>query len=66
MSQRMRVKHEKTFQQRLKDEALRLRDEAADLPSGKDRELLLNRAEQAEKASRIAAWLSSSGLRPPK
>jgi hypothetical protein len=62
----MRVKHEKTFQQRLKDEALRLRDEDADLPSGKDRELLLKRAEQAEKASRIDAWLSSSGLRPPK
>ena len=41
-------------------------DEAADLRSGKDRELLLNRAEQAEKASRIDAWLSSSGLRPPK
>mgnify|MGYP001080335130 FL=1 len=66
MNQRMRVKHEKTFQQRLKDEALRLRDEDADLPSGKDRELLLKRAEQAEKASRIDAWLSSSGLRPPK
>jgi len=66
MNQRMRVKHEKTYQQRLKDEALRLRDEDADLPSGKDRELLLKRAEQAEKASRIDAWLSSSGLRPPK
>jgi hypothetical protein len=62
----MPVKHEKTFQQRLKDEALRLRDEATDLPPGKDRELLLNRAEQAEKASRMDAWLSSSGLRPPK
>jgi hypothetical protein len=62
----MRVKHEKTFQQRLKDEALRLRDEATDLPPGEDRELLLNRAEHAEKASRMDAWLSSSGLRPPK
>jgi hypothetical protein len=66
MNQRARVKHEKTFQQRLNDEALHLRDEAAALTSGKDRKLLLKRADQAEKTSRIDAWLSSSGLRPPK
>lgn len=65
MNQRARVKHDKTFQERLNDEALHLRGEAADLPPGKQRELLLKRADQAEKASRIDVWLSSPGLRSP-
>lgn len=63
MNQRIRVKHKKAFLQRLNDKAQRLRDEAAELLSGKDREFLLN---QADKASRLDAWLSSPGLRPPK
>jgi hypothetical protein len=65
VKQRARVKHDKTFQERLNDQALHLIGKAADLPSGKQRELLLKRADQAEKASRINAWLSSPGLRSP-
>jgi hypothetical protein len=65
VKQRARVKHDKTFQERLNDQALYLIGKAADLPSGKQRELLLKRADQAEKASRINAWLSSPGLRSP-
>lgn len=65
MTQRTRVKHEKTFQQRLNDEALHLADEAADLPSGKQRKLLLKPVEQAEKASRIDASVAGAKMTDP-
>jgi hypothetical protein len=64
MKQGARVKHDMFFQERLNDKALHFRSETADLLSGMERELLLKRADQAEKASHISAWLSSPGLRP--
>jgi hypothetical protein len=66
LKRRLRVKHEKTFQQRLADEALRFREAADKLPPGTARELLLRRARQAETASHIDDWLRSPGLQPPK
>lgn len=64
---RRRVKHTKTFEERLAEEAARLREEAARLPEGsKARDLLLRRAGQAETASHISDWLRSPGLQPPK
>ena len=60
------VKHEKTFQQLLAEDALRFRQAAENAPPGTARELLLRRARQAETASNIDAWLSSPGLQPPK
>lgn len=64
--QRLHFKHEKTFKEQLIEEAKRLRDEAAQLPYGKDRQLLLKRAQQAETASHLDEWLTSPGLQPPK
>jgi hypothetical protein len=65
--QRRRIKHEKTFQERLAEEALRFREAAEKLPLGSHaRELLLRRARQAETASHINDWLTSPGLQPPK
>ena len=58
---RLRVKHEKSFQQRLADEACRYHEAASKLPPGTARELLLRRARQAE-----TAWLNSPGLQAPK
>jgi len=64
---RRRIKHEKTFQERLAEEALRFREAAEKLPPGSHaQELLLRRARQAETASRVNEWLSSPGLQPPK
>ena len=65
--QRRRIKHEKTFQDRLAEEASRFREAAQKLPPGSHaQELLLRRARQAETALHINNWLTSPGLRPPK
>ena len=49
---RRRVKHEKTFEERLA-EAQRFREAAARTPPGTPRELLLKRVRQAETALHI-------------
>jgi hypothetical protein len=54
-----------TFEQRLAQEAYRVKERAKTLPQGKERELLLRKARQLETASRINDWLSSPGLQPP-
>lgn len=64
---RRRIKHEKTFQQRLAEEAARFKEAAEKLPPGSHaQELLLRRARQAETASQISHWLTSPGLEPPR
>jgi hypothetical protein len=63
---RPRVKHERTFEERLAEEAARFRDLAAQTPAGVKREVYLRRARQAETASHINEWLKSPGLQPPK
>ena len=63
---RRRIKHEKTFQERLAEEAQRFREAAQKLPPGSHaQELLLRRARQAETASHMNEWLTSQGLQPP-
>jgi hypothetical protein len=66
MSERRRVKHTVTFEQRLAAEAQRLKAEAGELPQGKARDDMMRKARQAETASHMNEWLSSPGLRPPK
>lgn len=61
-----RYKQTTTLQERLAREAERARSRATSMPSGKERDTLLQKARQAETASRIDAWLSSPGSRPPK
>jgi hypothetical protein len=64
--QRRRIKHEKTFQERLVEEAQQFKEAAEKLPPGSHaQELLLRRARQAETASHLNQWLSSKGLQPP-
>jgi hypothetical protein len=63
---RRRIKHEKTFQDRLAEEAQRYKEAAKHLPPGTARELLLRRARQADTAANIDAWLAAPGLQPPK
>jgi hypothetical protein len=67
MQKRRRVRHEKTFEERLAAEAIRFREAAEKQPPGSHAQaLLLRRARQAETASHINEWLKSPGLRPPK
>ncbi|MBR0780457.1 hypothetical protein [Bradyrhizobium iriomotense] len=65
MLTRRRYKQTRTLDQRLAEEAARLRDEARALPPGREREILLRKARQDETAVQIEAWLRSPGLRAP-
>ena len=66
MQQRRRFRPNRSLEERLAEEAKRLRAEAKLLPPGARREELIRRARQAETGSRISEWLSSPGLQPPK
>ena len=64
--QRRRFKQIKTLEERLTEQAKRLREEAKLLPPGAEREGLIRRARQAETGSHVSEWLRSPGLQPPK
>ena len=65
MIKRTRVKQEKTFKERLAEEAARCTELAGQTPPGVRREMYLRRAQQVATASNINDWLSSPGLEPP-
>jgi hypothetical protein len=62
---RRRFKQTQSLEERLSEEAKRLRGEAKSLPPGAEREALLRKARQAETGSNISEWLSSPGLKSP-
>jgi len=64
--QRRRFKQTLSLEERLAEEAKRLRDKAKMLPPGAAREEILRRARQAETGSHMTEWLRSPGLRPPE
>ena len=66
MMKRRRFKQTTTLEERLAQEAQRLREEAKRLPHGAEREILLRKARQAETGSHISDWLRSPGLQPPE
>jgi hypothetical protein len=63
---RRRFKQTVSLEERLSEEAKRLREEAKSLPPGPQRETLLRKARQAETSSHVSEWLRSPGLRPPE
>jgi hypothetical protein len=63
--QRRRFKQNQSLQERLSEEAKRLRSEAKLLPPGAVRDELIRRARQAETGSHLTEWLTSPGLQPP-
>jgi hypothetical protein len=63
---RRRFKQTDTLEERLSQEAKRLRDEAKSLRPGAARDDLVRRARQAETGSHMSEWLRSPGLQPPK
>jgi hypothetical protein len=63
---RRQIKHTKSFDERLADQARRLRDQAKTVPLGVERDELIRKARQAETASRVNKWLTSPGLASPK
>ena len=66
MQQRRRyTRPETTLEQRLADEACRLREQARLLPPGAVREATIRKARQAETGSHLSEWLRSPGLKAP-
>jgi predicted trehalose synthase len=61
-----RFKQSVPIDQRLIEQAKRLRKEAKGIPPGVEREKLIRRARQAETAAHIQEWLSSPGLQAPR
>jgi hypothetical protein len=66
MRERRRVKQTRPLEERLAEEAKRLRQDAELLPRGPLREAALRRARLAETGSHMSGWLTSPGLQPPK
>jgi hypothetical protein len=64
--QRPRFKPIQTLEERLAEEANRLRREAKGTPPGIEREQLMRRARRAETAAQMNQWLNSPGLQPPR
>jgi hypothetical protein len=59
--------HKLPFEQRLAQEAHRVKERAKSLPHARERELLSREARQLETAAlHINEWLSSPGLKPPE
>ena len=63
--QRRRFKQIKSLEDRLAQEAKRLREEAKSLAPGIARDELIRKARLCETGSHMSDWLSSPGLKPP-
>ena len=66
MQKRRRFKQITTLDERLDEQAERLRKEARGTPLGIERDKLIRSARQAETAAHIEQWLRSPGLQQPK
>ena len=55
-----------TFEVRIAAEKARLEAQVAKLPPGSEKDTLLEKISQLEKASHMNKWLSSPELRPPE
>ena len=63
---RRRFNQTQSLEERLAEEAKRLRAEAKLLPPGAARDEMIRKARQAETGSHMTEWLTSSGLQAPK
>ena len=64
--QRRRIQHHVPLEQRLIEEAERLRKEAKGTRLGIERERLIRKARQAETAANMQKWLSAPGPQGPR
>jgi len=66
MMKRRRVKQTQSLQDRLATWAEEVREQAARLPPGPERDTLLKKLRQADTASHLEDWANSPGLQPPR
>jgi hypothetical protein len=64
--QRHRFKQTQSLQERLSEQATRLRAEAKLLPPGALRDAVIRKMRQTETALHMSQWLASPGLQSPK
>jgi hypothetical protein len=65
MKQRFRIKQIYSLEDRLSQQAQRLRAEAKAAPPGAERDRMIKLARQAETAAHMSEWLRSPGLLRP-
>ncbi|RZN19631.1 hypothetical protein CWO90_34920 [Bradyrhizobium sp. Leo121] len=65
MSARRILKKSSTFEYRLAQEAVNLRQQASGMPPGIRRMELLRKARQFDASAEVNKWLTSPGLQPP-
>lgn len=65
MIKRQRFKQQATLQDRLAAWADEVREQAAKLRAGPERDALMTKARQADIASHLDDWANSPGLQPP-
>jgi hypothetical protein len=63
---RRRFKQTVSLKGRLAAFAKKMREKANKMPSGRERDELLQKAGQADTAANIDEWANSPGLQPPK
>jgi hypothetical protein len=66
MLKRRRFRQNTSFADRLCAWAEEVREQAATLPPGPERDNLFRKARQADTASHLDEWANSPGLQPPK
>ena len=62
MQARRRVSHNLSFLERLADHSKKVRAKVASLPPGQERDVMLDKLKQSERAARISRWLSSAEM----
>ncbi|MEH2488625.1 hypothetical protein [Bradyrhizobium sp. AZCC 2230] len=65
MPERRKVKQTRSLEERMAEQAAKLKAQAGQLPAGAEREALLKRARIAETGAHLSDWLIPSGLRSP-
>jgi len=65
MLKRRRFRQTKSLQDRLAAWTEEVREQAAKLPPGPERDALLKKLRQADTASHLDDWANSPGLQPP-
>jgi hypothetical protein len=65
MPERRRVKQTRSLEERMAEQAAKLKAMADQLPAGAEREALLKRARIVETGAHLGDWLNSPGLRQP-
>jgi hypothetical protein len=68
MQVRRRVRHNLSFLERLAEHSKKVRAKVASLPPGQERDVMLDKLKQTERAARISRWLSSAEMEaePPE